>query len=334
MSLRVPIYRDVAIWMFRIDCFTSFAMTKEKDIMVTVAEIKIQKKVKLADHCRFGVGGEADEYIQVSFFGELSQAIKYANENNLKYFVYGGGSNVFFDDKGFRGLVIQIIDGKYHINEDSTVTVGAGYNLPVLVRNLADDGYGGIEFLANIPGSVGGAVVGNAGCYGKAIANVLTKVDVYFVKEDNLKSVDPKDLDFGYRDSKLKQDSSSNGIVVSATLKIEPRNEQDIKYEIEQELDGRKNKHPHTAMCAGSFFKNPKNMSAWKIITEAEMTEASVGGAVISSKHANFLVNNGGATSEDILKLARNIRDKVKENLNIDFEPEVRYVGEHGLQEI
>ncbi|RLC37828.1 hypothetical protein DRH29_00210 [candidate division Kazan bacterium] len=299
---------------------------------MTVATLGIQKEIKLADRCRFGVGGPADFFVEVTAAEDIKAAIMYALDHNLDYFIYGEGSNLFFDDKGFRGLVIRISGGKFEVSSGGVVRVDAGYSLPKLVRDLAEKGWGGLEFLGNIPGSIGGAVVGNAGCYGKAIKDVLIDAQVYSVKQNKIEEWKPKDFEFDYRHSKIKYDPDK--IILSVNLKAVKRSPSEIVREIEQELNERKSKHPHTAKCAGSFFKNPKEMAAWKAITDAGMADANVGGAAISPKHANFLVNSGGATSEDILKLARMIQKEVSSKLGIQLEPEVRYVGEFSVRGI
>ncbi len=300
--------------------------------MKTVTDLNVQKGVRLADHCRFGVGGPADFFVEVRTEGEIREAVKYAKKNGLNCFVYGGGSNLFFDDKGFRGLVVRIIDGEFKILDDGLVDVSAGYELPKLVRDLAHRGLGGLEFLANIPGSVGGAIAGNAGCYGKSIADVLRVVQVYLVTKDKIDILKPRDLGFAYRYSNIKD--NPDRIVIGTTIKTIQRPESKIMEEIAQELNERMDKHPHTAKCAGSFFKNPDVMPAWKAIQGAGTQTLCVGEACLSEKHANFLINKGGATSKDILELARSIQTQVRAKLSIQLEPEVRYVGEHGLEKI
>lgn len=292
----------------------------------------IQKGVKLADHCRFGVGGPADFFVEVRSPEEIREAIGYARQNKLNYFIYGSGSNLFFDDRGFRGLVIRITGGEFKLLSDGLVLVDAGYELPKLVRDLAHLGWGGLEFLGNIPGSVGGAIVGNAGCYGKSMADVLQVARVYFVSQNRMDVLKPQDFEFNYRHSKIKYDPDK--IVLNVTLKTVRRPPNKVIAEIEQELGERKAKHPHTAKCAGSFFKNPEAMPAWKAIQEASLHAFCIGGACLSDKHANFLINRGNAASKDILNLAREIQTIVKNKLNIKLEPEVRYIGEHGLEDI
>lgn len=297
-------------------------------------DIEIKQGEPLAQHCRFKVGGPADYFCEVSSAAELALALNHAQVNQLRYFVYAGGSNIFFDDAGFMGLVIRFLGGGFELDHQAlTVTVSAGYDLPTLVRELAKHDLGGIEFLGNIPGSVGGAVVGNAGCYGKNIAGVLVKAEVMDVAKHAVSNVQPDFFKFAYRHSKLKDDFSI--IVVSATLQLSQRPGSKVLTEIEEELEIRMAKHPHSAPCAGSFFKNEsRDHPAWMLISEAGMSEASVGGAGLSGMHANFLINQGGATSEDILNLAKQIQRAVRKSSGLELVPEVRYVSPFGISEI
>ncbi|MDD5605724.1 MAG: UDP-N-acetylmuramate dehydrogenase [Patescibacteria group bacterium] len=296
----------------------------------TQSDIKIGEP--LAKHCRFGVGGAADFFVEVHSAEEIKEAINYASKNHLRYFVYGGGSNIFFDDKGFRGMVIQIVGGTFQLISDTCVQVDAGYSLPKLVRDLGVAGWGGLEFLGNIPGSLGGAIVGNAGCYGKCIADVLVSAQIFSVSTQHTETWQPADFAFDYRHSGIKEDPDK--IVLSATLKLCQRPSEEILTGVEAELNERQSKHPHTAMCAGSFFKNPTNLAAWQAISDAGLAQARIGDAGLSDKHANFLINYHQATSQDILQLARYIQKTVKDKLGVELKPEVRYIGENGLQKI
>jgi UDP-N-acetylmuramate dehydrogenase len=346
----------------------------------------IQPNMLLATQCRFEVGGPADWFAAVSNAAELSAALTFAREHGLEVFVYSGGSNLFFADAGFRGMVVRIVHGGWslaerelppstYINKERSspkpegqgvvtsdlpdsgkaaihggagqdsrqtgvsappantpvVTASAGYELSALIRELAQHNLGGIEFLGNIPGGVGGAVVGNAGCYGRAIAEVFVEADVFDIAENRAFMAPPEFFEFSYRHSKLKFDPRY--IVLSATLRLTPRPHADIMGEVEQELADRLAKHPHFAHCAGSFFKNPPGYPAWKVIGDAGLNGAHVGGARLSDKHANFLINEGG-TAADILTLARHVMATVKARLDLDLEPEVRYIGEHGVAPI
>ncbi len=296
--------------------------------------IEILRGEPLAPHCRFNVGGHADFFCEVSSASQLAEALTYAEQNSLRHFVYAGGSNIFFDDAGFRGLVIRFVDGGFKLNLDNqTISVSAGYELPSLARELAQHDLGGIEFLGNIPGSIGGAVVGNAGCYGKNIASVLLGAEVMDANTHEVSTVDPGFFKFAYRHSKLKNDQSI--LVVRATLQLTSRPGVEILDELAAELEIRLKKHPHQAACAGSFFKNEsRDNPAWLLISEAGMSEATEGGAALSDMHANFLINQGGATSKDIIRLTRKIRSAVKKMSGCDLVPEVRYINPFGIAEI
>lgn len=323
---------------------------------------RIERDVALATQCRFEVGGPADYFAAVRDSDELRAALRFAREHDLRHFVYSGGSNLFFDDTGFRGLVIRVQGGDWRVSERELppsayvnrersspratvgsppltaklvagpcpiVTVGSGYDLPTLVRELAQRDLGGIEFLGNIPGSVGGAVVGNAGCYGRAVAEVFVEAEVFDVVEDRGFSADAEFCQFAYRHSRLKDDA--RWVVMGCTLRLTPRAAAEILGEVEGELDDRLRKHPHFSPCAGSFFKNPPGYPAWRVITDAGLADTAVGGARLHEKHANFLVNAGGATSADIRALVRRVQDGVREKLGLELEPEVRYVGPEGI---
>jgi UDP-N-acetylmuramate dehydrogenase len=328
---------------------------------------EIHSAVSLAAECRFGVGGPADYFARVSGPNELGAALRFASDNALGCFVYSGGSNLFFADAGFRGLVLRIQGGSwtaavrhvmptiYSTRERSSakpgqfsparlpdlpvggaevpvVEVAAGYDLPALVRELAAESLGGIEFLGNIPGSLGGAVVGNAGCYGRAIAEVLVNATVLDTAGSEVQVVGPEFFEFEYRHSRLKDDSRY--LCVAATLRLTERPAVEVLQEVEGELELRLSKHPHFAACAGSFFKNPESSPAWCSIEGAGLAEARIGGALLHPKHANFLVNDGCASAADVLALARLTRQRVLEHAGIVLEPEVRYVGEHGIEAI
>ncbi len=294
----------------------------------------IQEQVVLAEHCRFRVGGLADYFAVISEVEELEMALAFARKHSLRYFVYGGGSNLFFDDAGFRGLVIRLQGGNYKVlSSGRSVLVSAGFDLPLLVRQLAEHDLGGVEFLGNIPGSVGGAVVGNAGCYGQAIADVLGRIEVFDTLTQQVERLLPAAIGFSYRHSRLKLDQQR--IVLSAVLNLQLRPGSEVLAEVNTELLSRLRKHPHESWCAGSFFKNPsRERPAWRVITEAGVAHAREGGAALSKMHANFLVNAGGATCADIISLVRKVQQAVREQSGLELVPEVRYVSPTGIIEL
>ena len=303
--------------------------------------ITIQEQVQLAGQCRFHVGGPADWFACIPpDVNELEEALGFARERGLRCFVYAGGTNLFFDDAGFRGLVLRIQGGGWSFSGEAgdggrTVTAGSGYVLARLLRELAAEGFsGGLEFLANIPGSIGGAVVGNAGCYGRAIADVLTGAGVYDTVTGLAKRVGPEFFEYAYRHSKLKY--SDRWVVLSADLRVSHGDTGETALRaINAELEERRTKHPHDAWCAGSYFKNPgREHAAWKLITAAGLAGARVGDACLSPVHANFLVNAGQATSAEIIELTRLIQRGVRGHSGHLLTPEVRYVSPEGAVEL
>jgi UDP-N-acetylmuramate dehydrogenase len=350
-----------------------------------------QRDSPLAAQCRFHIGGPADYFIAVDTPQALARACHLARAYEQPCFVYSGGSNLFFDSAGFRGVVIRIHGGGWtlsemtlpstlggyvgrdslwsgpHSSEVNTTSISgraaeqeagarrdeapdtrpsdtapaptpcvkaaAGCDLSLLVRELAQRDLGGIEWLGNIPGSLGGAVAGNAGCYGRAIAEVLVEAEVLEPGQDEPRSVGPDYFAFAYRHSAVKD--RPGVYVVSATLRLGQREGEEVLREVEDELAERRRKHPHDALCAGSFFKNPsREQPAWKLIAEAGLADARVGEAMLHPKHPNFLVNAGGASSDDVLALARLVRAGVRDSFGIELEAEVRYVGERGIEAI
>ena len=204
--------------------------------------------------------------------------------------------------------------------EKTLVGVEAGMMLGEMVRSLLKQGLGGFNFLANIPGSVGGAIVGNAGCYGKEMKDVLEEIEIFDVKTGKIINMKPSELGFDYRHSKLKHQPEL--IVLSAVLKITKVNPKQALKEIMEEKQTRLDKHPQSPSC-GSWFKNPeRGIPAWKFIDQAGLRGHTIGGARISNKHSNFLVNCGGATAKDVVKLSQFVQQKVKAKTGIALESE------------
>lgn len=289
---------------------------------------KVYLNQPLARYCTFKVGGPADLLIKAKTLVELINALKLACSLKIPYFVLAVGSNVFFDDGGFRGLIINYLaDGIKIAHDKKTMQVEAGCKLSELVRTLAKKNLGGMDFLANIPGSVGGAFVGNAGCYGKSISEIVTNITVFDVKTRKIKILSAKKGGFKYRDSIFK--SSPNLIILDAKLKLVKGSGKQILARIAKEKALRWAKHPHQP-SAGSFFKNPEGMPAWKLIEAVGLKGKTVGGAMVSTKHANHIVNFRKAKAKDILKLSNLIKKKVAIRTSVKLESEVRFVRYDG----
>lgn len=297
-------------------------------------EVRIRSNVLLGRHCRFGVGGPADFFVEVRSAADIREAYRFARERSLPCFTYSGGSNLFFDSAGFRGLVVRLIGGGWSVDEGNcVVNVSSGTDLPMLIRGLARQGIGGADFLGNIPGAVGGAVVGNAGCYGRNIQEMLLSAEIYDIEYDRMFTAEPDYFEFSYRHSRLKYDPLR--MVVSARLQFAAADPMTTLEAVEEELQLRLAKHPHNARCAGSFFKNiSREQPAWQLIAQAGLENSRVNGARLSQKHANFLINADDASSNDIIELANLVQLGVQQHVGIELETEVRYVGQLGVEEI
>ena len=284
----------------------------------------IKRRASLARYCTFKIGGPADLLIEAKNPTQLVEIIRLAQKLKLRYLVIGAASNLLFDDAGFRGLVIRYVANDVEVDKAAGWAMAwGGCILNRLVKQAALYNLGGINFLANIPGSVGGAIVGNAGCYGQSISETLIDIDLLNVKTGEILTLSPNDLGFTYRSSGLK--AKPHLIVLSARFKLIPESKSRILKAIEEEKLSRWSKHPHAA-CAGSFFKNPTGELAWKVVQDSGMRGAQVGKAKISTKHTNFLVNIGGAKARDVKKLAAKVAQAAKRKLGVTLEPEVLYI--------
>jgi len=284
----------------------------------------------LASHTTFRIGGPADFFYQASTPEELIKGINTAKEFNLPYFVLGGGSNLLVSDSGFRGLVIKNLCKKVLIQENK-VSAQSGTLFSELVDLSEELGLSGLEFAAGIYGTLGGAVYGNAGAFGKAICEVLDE-GIILTPKGKLEIVNRDYFEFDYRHSKLK---SSKDILLSATLTLQKEDRERIRKKIEENLKMRKSRLPEEGGSAGSFFKNIKSskncssgVAAGYLLEQVGAKEMRVGDARVFPKHANIIINSGKATSQDVKTLARALKEKVKEKFNIELEEEVIYLGE------
>ncbi len=292
--------------------------------------INIQKKVNLAKYSTLGVGGDADYLTVVNNAKELVEALDYGYKSELRTAILGGGSNVLISDEGFRGLVIINRDKQFEVTEDR-VTVHGGVILSALVKNILQKKLFGLEFATGIPGTVGGAVVGNVGANGGQIADVLLSAEVW--ADGTVTTWSKADLDYGYRYSKLKGHGGS--VVVSATFElhsiVEPRLLAETEIKITKQIAAdvlRRNRY-YLGRTAGSYFKNPEGeRAAAELIDQLELKGYRIGGAEISPDHANVFRNAGEATADDFYKLEMYVVEKVKEEFDILLFPEVVKIGE------
>lgn len=295
-------------------------------------ELKLNEP--LGPYTTFGIGGPADFFILASNPETFVRAYNTGRELGIPCFVLGGGSNILIGDEGFRGLVIKsnLIE---IIQDGDRATVGAGYGFDDLVDWAADHDLEGLAFAAGIAGSVGGAIYGNAGCYGKEIGELVVEVTL-LTPDGELKVVDRDYCGFGYRNSRLK---ITGDIVLTVTLQLKPGDGEAMKAEALAHRTHRAERHPTTDCSAGCFFKNIEDASAphgkiaaGALLEKVGAKEETSGGAAVHSGHANIIVNAGGATASDVLTLAARLRARVIDKFGHKLEREIIFLGPSGPQ--
>lgn len=275
-------------------------------------------------HTTFRVGGPADVLVQPDETA-LAAILALCRQYHVPYSFIGNGSNLLVGDKGIRGVVIEMTDRMGNIEVDGTkITAQAGAMLSKIANTAASNGLGGMEFAAGIPGSVGGAVVMNAGAYGGEMKDIIERV--YVLDENSAQlELDRDALDFGYRHSCIPE---KKYIVTKVVLELVPRNEAEIRSEMKELNEKRAEKQPLQYPSAGSTFKRPEGYFAGKLIMDAGLRGYQVGGAQVSEKHCGFVINKGDATAADICQLMRDVSDKVQAQFGVVLEPEVKMIGE------
>jgi len=285
-------------------------------------EIKVKRNVSLKEFCTYKTGGPAKYLAEAGSFQEMFHLREFAKIQDIPYMILGNGSNVLFADEGYPGLIILNKMTKMHV-QGELITAESGVNLSKMVLVAAQNNLGGISGLANIPGTVGGAVYGNAGVPDIHIGDVMTHAIILPENGDKPILVSPEYFEFGYRESKIKKNKD---ILLSATFKLTYEPTVKIRAEINQYMKERAAKQPYGNSC-GSFFKNPGQFpTAGWLIEQAGCKGMKVGDAIVSPKHANFIINNGNAKSSDIISLTVKIYQIVKKKFNVELEPEVRIV--------
>ncbi len=275
------------------------------------------------------VGGPAEALLYPKSVSELEEMIRFARQNKLPLFILGAGSNLLVPDVGIRGMVVHLGQGFSKIivedqhADEAVVYVEAGVGIPRLVDFTAEQGLSGLEPLAGIPGNVGGSLVMNAGTPDGATGDHIVTV-TFLDKEARLQTWVREAIHFEYR----KTSFPKGAVVLSARFRLRPGSMEVIKAKVKEYREKRAVSQPLNVPNLGSVFKNPPKRFAGALIEEAGLKGVRVGKARISPKHANFIINEGGATSRDIHVLIGLIKDKVKEKFNITLEPEVRIVGE------
>lgn len=275
-------------------------------------------------HTTFRVGGPADVLVQPDETA-LTAVLGLCRQYHVPYSFIGNGSNLLVGDKGIRGVVIEMTEPMGNIEVHGTqITAQAGAMLSKIANTAASNGLGGMEFAAGIPGSVGGAVVMNAGAYGGEMKDIIERV--YVLDENGAQlELDRDALNLGYRHSCIPE---KKYIVTKVVLELVPRDEVEIRSKMKELNEKRAEKQPLQYPSAGSTFKRPEGYFAGKLIMDAGLRGYQVGGAQVSEKHCGFVINKGDATAADICQLMRDVSDKVQAQFGVVLEPEVKMIGE------
>lgn len=282
--------------------------------------MKCLENVDLKNYNTYRISTKARYMYEVVNVKELKDLLHDLNENGIKYFVLGGGSNVLFPDKDFDGAIIKLRFEELEIKDDISY-VGSGYNLNGFIKKLIDEGFTNLENLYGIPGTVGGAIRGNAGANGSEIFDDLVSVLVLSDGDVILKNA--SNIFHSYRNTSFKNNSD---IILGAVFKLKKGDSKKAWDTIKKNMKKRKNSQPLEYPSAGSVFQNPEGVAAGKVIEECGLKGYRVGGAQISSKHANFIINLDNATSSDIITLIQIVKEKVKEEKGIDLKLEQEIV--------
>ena len=282
----------------------------------------------MAKHTSFKIGGPADVFIKVDNIEELKEILKLSKENKIPLTIIGNGSNILVTDKGIRGITAKlnfknikienIADNKEKIDVDAGVPVG------LLAQKLLKEEIAGFEELSGIPGTIGGAVIMNAGAHGKELKDILKKVTAMDYN-GNIHEFANEECQFSYRNSRFQKEKY---IILQATLELEKGNSTEIKEKMDEYMQFRKQKQPIEYPNAGSTFKRGEDFVTAKLIDEAGLKGYKVGGAQVSKKHAGFIVNVDNATAKDVIELTDYIKEKIEEKFGKKINLEIQIIGE------
>ena len=294
-------------------------------IRTIVPEERLLFHEPMSRHTTFRVGGEAECMAVVETKEELSQLISYLGRIEQDYFVLGNGSNLLVGDKGYRGIIVKLGPRLSAVGvEKNHIAAGAGALLSKVAFAARDAGLSGLEFAAGIPGSIGGAIVMNAGAYGGEMKQVVQMVRV-IDKEGEILTLDNDTMECGYRTSIIRDRPF---IVLGVVLKLTPGNKEEISARMEELMKQRKSKQPLEYPSAGSTFKRPEGYYAGKLIMDAGLRGYRIGGAQVSEKHCGFVINRGGASAADIREVIEEVQERVKDRFHVRLEREVIFLGD------
>jgi UDP-N-acetylmuramate dehydrogenase len=285
----------------------------------------VKENEPLASRTSFGIGGPADFFVEPGRTEAIEKVLDASRERAIPYFLLGAGTNLLIADAGVEGLVVRVVTREHQV-EGTRIRAAAGLKMMRLARIAADADLRGFEFAIGVPGSVGGAVYQNAGCWGKELREVLVEA-CGFMPGSGRQTWKPGDLKFGYRTSALRDGALKGAFVVEATIQLQRGDGEEAKTVMAKLTRERNETQPIKTKNCGSVFKNPAGDSAGRLVQAAGLKGLREGKAVISGLHGNFIVNEGGATAADVARLIERARTEVRRRFNVDLEPEVELVG-------
>lgn len=287
-----------------------------------IAKEDIKLNEPLSEHTSYKIGGPAEVYVYPKNKDQLIGLLQILKDEKVSFFILGKGSNVLASDKGYKGCIIDLTKYFSEIKiENEIMTIGAGALLTAIAFTAIKNSLSGMEELAGIPGTLGGALLMNAGCYGNEISNLVESVS-FLNSEKRMEELSIDKLKFGYRTSSLK-----GNIIIEAKLRFVKGDSVKIKQRTDEFLSKRRESQPLDFPSCGSVFKRPLGNYAGKLIEDAGLKGKSIGNAQVSEKHAGFIVNKGNATANDLKELIELIKNTVNEKFNVMLKEEVIYLG-------
>lgn len=290
-----------------------------------LGEDRVFTEEAMSQHTTFKIGGPADYFLMPDKGEDVGRVIKICKEKEIPYFILGNGSNLLVGDGGYRGAVIQIYRNMSSVTvEGNEITAQAGALLSAVAAAAKNASLTGFEFAGGIPGTIGGAVVMNAGAYGGEMKDVLTEVTVMNAEGD-IFTLPTEELELGYRTSIIK---TAGYIVLEAKIRLKEGDPEVIRETMKDLTIRRTTKQPLEYPSAGSTFKRPEGYFAGKLIMDSGLRGYTHGGAQVSEKHCGFVINTGGATARDVCELMEHVQKTVYEKYNVKLEPEVKFLGD------
>ncbi|MDC7289467.1 UDP-N-acetylmuramate dehydrogenase [Blautia schinkii] len=279
----------------------------------------------MSRHTTFRIGGPADYFLIPRSCEEIGSILKICKEEKLPYFILGNGSNLLVSDLGYRGVIIQMYRNLSEIKiEGTNIRAASGALLSTIAATAKNASLGGFEFAGGIPGTLGGAVVMNAGAYGGEMKDVIQEATV-MTQEGEILCIPVDELAMGYRTSVVK---TAGYLVLEAVISLKEADQEEIKARMRELTEKRTSKQPLEYPSAGSTFKRPEGYFAGKLIMDSGLRGYRVGGAQVSEKHCGFVINTGNACAKDVRDLMEDVIDKVRDKFGVTLEPEVKFLGE------